>query len=246
MSFHSGFHSLLKHNFKSDSRVHTEIPKRDRQENPRIAQIKGLMGNLGIAVDNMKELYSDHGGSFKGLWNKLVGSDAFTLGIQEVVAYGAGTLAEGMSGGSVAALTGLATEAAQLYGKYTGKEYIHSFKPGDWVGIDNGTVQIKKKIRKALEWGLGSIFEDFPDDEDIEVETEHLTSFGFVVGEGSGLGKVTVFNFETGEKQEKLKYQVVALPKEKQDLLDANINMRTIKEIIINDKPVQPKKMRCE
>ena len=85
------FHGLHKHNFKSDSRVHTEIPKRDRQENPRVAQIKGLMSNLGIAVDTMKDMYGH--GSFKGLFNKLVGSDAFTLGIQEVIAYGAGEIA---------------------------------------------------------------------------------------------------------------------------------------------------------
>ena len=34
-----------------------------------------------------------------------------------------------------------------------------------------------------------------------------------------------------------MKFEVVALPREKQDLLDENEQMMTIKEIIINDNP---------
>ena len=60
-------------NFNSDSKVHSEIHKAGRQDSPRIAQIKKLMGNIGIPIDNISALYAE-GGGWKGLWNKMIGS----------------------------------------------------------------------------------------------------------------------------------------------------------------------------
>ena len=232
-------------NFNSDAKVHTQIPKQGRQDSPRITQIKTLMGNLGIPVDNLSSIYAEAGG-WKGLWKKLIGSEAFSIGLGEAAAYGAGELAEGVTGGFAGVLAGLAVEAAGLFDKMTGSKIVPNFKIGEWVGIDNGSIRIAKKIKAGMAWTMGNIFEDFPEPEEEELETERLVSFGFVVGEASSPGKVTVFNFETGEKEDKLKYEVIGLPREKQDLLDENEQMITIKEIIINDKPVQAKKMRCE
>ena len=44
--------------FNSDSRVHTEIHDTDKQDSPRIAQIKSLMGKIGIPIDNISALYA--------------------------------------------------------------------------------------------------------------------------------------------------------------------------------------------
>ena len=232
-------------NFNSDAQVHTEIPKQSKQDSPRIAQLKSLMSNIGIPIDNLSTIYSEAGG-WKGLWKKLIGSEAFSVGLGEVAAYGAGELAEGVTGGFAGAIAGLAVEAASLFGKVTGSNIVPSFKTGEWVGIDNGSIRIAKKIKAGMAWTMGAMFEDFPEEEEEELETERMVSFGFVVGDSSVPGKVTVFNFEIGEKEDKLKFEVVALPREKQDLLDENEQMMTIKEIIINDNPTQAKKMRCE
>ena len=232
-------------NFNSDSKVHSEIHEAGRQDSPRIAQIKKLMGNIGIPIDNISALYAE-GGGWKGLWNKMIGSEAFQLGLTEVVAYGVGEAAAGTTGGLIGALAGLATEAGTLFGKISGQKVVPTFKPGDWVGIDDGSIRISRAVKAGMAWTMGAIFEDFPEREEEELETERLVSFGFVVGESSSAGMVTVFNFETGEKEDKNKLMVVKLPREKQDLLNANSQMITIKEIIINDKPVQPKKLRCE
>ena len=85
-------------NFNSDAQVHTEIPKQSKQDSPRIAQLKSLMSNIGIPIDNLSTIYSEAGG-WKGLWKKLIGSEAFSVGLGEVAAYGAGELAEGVTGG---------------------------------------------------------------------------------------------------------------------------------------------------
>ena len=232
-------------NFNSDSRVHTEIHDTDKQDSPRIAQIKSLMGKIGIPIDNISALYAE-GGGWKGLWKKMVGSEAFQVGLTSVVAYGAGEVAEGVSGGTAGALAGLAVEAAHLFGKVTGQKIVPTFKPGEWVAIDDGSIQISKKVRAGMAWTMGAIFEDFPEREEEELETERVVSFGFVVGESSSPGKVTVFNFETGEKEDKNKLMLIPLSRERQDLLNENEQMITIKEIIINDKPAQAKKLRCE
>ena len=46
----------------NDAKVHTQIPKQGRQDSPRITQIKTLMGNLGIPVDNLSSIYAEAGG----------------------------------------------------------------------------------------------------------------------------------------------------------------------------------------
>jgi hypothetical protein len=155
-------------------------------------------------------------------------------------------VAEGVSGGVAGALAGLAVEAAHLFGKVTGKQLVPTFKPGEWVAIDDGSIKISKAVRAGMAWTMGDEFGDFPEREEEELETERVVSFGFVVGEASAPGKVTVFNFETGEKEDKNKLMVIALSRERQDVLNENEQMMTIKEIIINDKPAQAKKLRCE
>ena len=196
-------------------------------------------------IDNVKSLYAE-GGGFKGLFKKIIGTKEFRAGLGELAAYGAGVAAEGASAGTMGVIGGLAYEAAEIFGKTTGKQVVRSFKPGEWVGIDNGEIRIKKAIQRGMDWSAGSMFQDFPIQQDHEIETERLTSIGFVVCDGAKPGTVRVFNFEKGENEDKLKFQVVALPKQRQVFLNANKSLRTIKAIILHPDPPIPKKLRCD
>ena len=231
--------------FQTDSLVHSKIPKRKKQGDSRITQLINFAKGAGIQIDNMKKLWAE-GGGFKGLFKKIIGTKEFRAGLGELAAYGAGAIAEGASGGATGVAAGLAYEAAEMFGKQTGKKVVRSFKPGQWVGIDNGEIRIKKAIQRGMDWTEGAMFGDFPTQYDHEIETERLTSIGFVVSEGAKPGTVKVFNFETGENQDKLKFQVVALPKQRQVFFDANKSLRTIKAIILHPDPPIPKKLRCD
>ena len=231
--------------FQTDSLVHSKIPKRKKQGDSRISQLISLAKGAGVVIDNVKQLYAE-GGGFKGLFKKIIGTKEFRAGLGELAAYGAGIVAEGASGGASAVVGGFAYEAAELFGKHTGKPVVRSFKPGEWVAVDNGEIHIKKAIQRGMDWTQGAMFGDFPIQADHEIETERLTSIGFAVSDGEKVGTVKVFNFETGETQQLLKFQVVALPKPRQVLLDANKNLRTIKAIVLHPNPPIPKKLRCD
>ena len=84
------------------------------------------------------------------------------------------------------------------------------------------------------------------DKADEEIETERLTSIGFAVSDGSKPGTTKVFNFETGEFEERLKFQLAALPKERQVRLNSVESLRIIKQIVLHPDPPVPKKLRCD
>ena len=231
--------------FQVDSLVHSKIPKRKKQGDSRINQLIQFAKATGVHIDNMKTLYAE-GGGFKGLFKKIVGSKQFQAGLGEMAAYGAGVVAEGASGGTLGFLAGLGVEAAAFFGKVSGQQVIHSFKPGEWVAVDNGEIVIKKAVQRGMDWTTGAMFGDFPSKADEEIETERLTSIGFVVGDGSTPGTTKVFNMETGQSEDHNRFQIVALKKERQVMLDANVNLRTIKAIVLHPDPPIPKKLRCE
>ena len=186
--------------FTTDSLVHSKIPKqKKRQGDSRIQQLIGFAKATGVQIDNLKTLYAE-GGGFKGLFKKIVGSKQFRAGLGEMAAYGAGIVAEGASGGTVGVLAGIGYEAAALFGKATGQDVVRTFKPGQWVAVDNGEIHIKKAVQRGMDWTQGAMFGgEFPIRADEELETERLTSIGFAVGEGAKLGTTKVFNFETGD-----------------------------------------------
>ena len=228
-------------NFQADSLVHSRIPRRMLQGDSRIKQLIELAKNTGIDIDNVKSLYAE-GGGFKGLFRKIIGSKQFRTGIAELTAYGAGIIAEGASGGTFGLLAGLGVEAASLFGKFSGTEVVRSFKPGEWVAVDNGEIHIKKAIQRGMDWTQGAMFGgEFPLKEDEELETERLTSIGFVVSDGANLGTTKVFNFETGVTEDHLRFQIVALAKERQIQLDANHNIRTSRQSFCIPTPRFPK-----
>ena len=200
--------------FQTDSGVHSEIPKRKKQVGSRISQLIGFAKQAGVHIDNLKTLYAE-GGGFKGLFKKIIGTKEFRAGLGELAAYGAGVVAEGASGGTAGLIAGLAFEGADMFGKATGQQVVRSFKPGEWVGIDNGQIKIKKAVQYGMDWSTAQMFGDFPSDADQEIETERLTSIGFAVCDGSKPGTTKVFNFETGDFEEHMKFQLASLPKER-------------------------------
>ena len=232
--------------FQADSLVHSKIPKRKKQGDSRINQLIEFAKATGVHIDNMKSLYAE-GGGFKGLFKKIVGSREFQAGLGEMAAYGAGIVVEGASGGTLGFLTGLGVEAASFFGRITGNPVIHNFKPGEWVAVDNGEIVIKKAVQRGMDWTQGAMFGgEFPTRADQEIETERLTSIGFVVSDGATPGTTKIFNMETGQNEDKNRFQIVALKKERQVMLDANLNLRTIKQIVLNPNPPIPKKLRCD
>ena len=112
-----------------------------------------------------------------------------------------------------------------------------NFDVGEWVAIDNGSIRLKKKVKRAMAWGMGMMFGDFP---------ERLVSFGFVVDPTTGKSDmIKVFNFETGEQEDKRKNMVRRLPKPRQMVLNTNENLAAIKAIIL-DKDVVVHKLACD
>lgn len=235
----------MSNKFQTDSGVHSEIPKRKKQVGSRISQLIGFAKQAGVHIDNLKTLYAE-GGGFKGLFKKIIGTKEFRAGLGELAAYGAGVVAEGASGGTAGLIAGLAFEGADMFGKATGQQVVRSFKPGEWVGIDNGQIKIKKAVQYGMDWSTAQMFGDFPSDADQEIETERLTSIGFAVCDGSRPGTTKVFNFETGDFEEHMKFQLASLPKERQVRLNSVKSLRIIKEIVLHPDPPVPKKLRCE
>ena len=241
--------------FVKDGTVPDKIATDKEQTSTRELKIHDLMGHLGIAIDNVKALHksTEHWRSgFKtiwskegwgGLWRKITGAQEFQTGIATAVATGTAALAEGASGGTLGAIGAFIIEAGDLINKHWGTP-PDDVRKGDWVAIDNGSIRLKKKLKAALSWGMGAIFEDFPEQEELEMDTEKLVSFGFVVDITEQSDVVKVFNFETGEQQDVRKNMVRRLPENRQRDIKENKNMMAIWHIIL-DKDEVAHKLAC-
>ena len=133
-------------------------------------------------LDNIKAIY-DQSGSWQGLMRKIVGSEPFQTGIHEFVAAGAAVAGTAYTDGAGPALAALTLEGTALVKKaFTdGASPAKPLEEGAWCYIDNGGRQLPRAAMRALQWGLGSEFQDMPDSEDVQFSVEHLVSIGFVV-----------------------------------------------------------------
>ena len=252
-----GFHVLKTiGSFLADGNHSEKIATSKEQTSTREEKIKTLMGRIGIAVDTVKALHKSTENwtegwktmwskeGWSGLWRKITGAQEFQHGIATAVATGAGMMAEGASGGTLGAIGAFVMEAGELVNKHWGQPPDDVTK-GDWVAIDNGVVRLKRKMKAALSWGMGAIFEDFPEEEELEMDTERLVSFGFVVDITDASDVVKVFNFETGEQQDIRKNMVRRLPELRQREITDNENMMAIQSIIM-DKDEVAHKLACD
>ena len=252
-----GFHVLKSiGSFMADGNTSDKIAHSKEQTTTRELKIQALMGKIGIAVDNVKALYKSTENwrkgwktlyskeGWSGLWKKITGAKQFQHGISTAVATGTAMIAEGASGGTLGAIGAFVMEAGDLVNKHWGQP-PDDVRKGDWVAIDNGTVRLKKKVKAAISWGLGAIFEDFPEEEELEMDTERLVSFGFVVEITDASDVVKVFNFETGEQQDIRKNMVRKLPDLRQREIKDNANMMAIQHIIL-DKDELVHKLACD
>ena len=251
------FHSLKAiGSFLKDGNHDDSIGIAKEQTSTRELKIQSLMSKIGIAVDTVKALHKSTENwregwktvwsteGWSGLWKKITGAQEFQHGIATAVATGAGMLAEGASGGTLGAIGAFVMEAGDLVNKHWGQPPDDVLK-GDWVAIDNGVVRLKRKVKAALSWGLGAIFEDFPEEEELEMDTERLVSFGFVVDITDESDIVKVFNFETGGQQDIRKNMVRPLPPDRQREISSNENMMAIQHIIL-DKDEVAHKLACD
>ena len=252
-----GFHVLKSiGSFLADGNHSDKIATSKEQTSTREEKIKTLMGRIGVAVDTVKALHKSTENwregwksmwskeGWSGLWQKITGAQEFQHGIATAVATGAGMLAEGASGGTLGAIGAFVMEAGELVNKHWGQP-PDDVRKGDWVAIDNGVVRLKRKMKAALAWGMGSIFEDFPEEEELEMDTERLVSFGFVISITEDSDVVKVFNFETGDQQDIRKNMVRRLPELRQREFTDNENMMAIQHIIMDDDEVAHK-LACD
>ena len=157
------------------------------RDNIGAADLQGLTGEAGLP-DLVKRL----GTSVAAHYSIIGGAQM------------AGLISEGMAttlGGPAGAAAAIILEEAATY---AGKQFLgeshHSYKVGDWVQIDNGTETVTVKTKRLAESMLGSMFEDFPDDEDFDAAAQESYSVGFVTAVGEK-GDVTVYNFKFGKEQ---------------------------------------------
>ena len=98
-----GFHVLKSiGSFMADGNTSDKIAHSKEQTTTRELKIQALMGNIGIAVDNVKALYKSTENwrkgwktlyskeGWSGLWKKITGAQQFQHGISTAVATGAG------------------------------------------------------------------------------------------------------------------------------------------------------------
>ena len=118
----------------------------------------------------------------------------------------AGFISEGVAdtlGGPVGAAATVVLEEAVSYAarKFAPGAFAqHSYEVGEWVQIDNGTESVDIRTKRLGEQLLGTMFEDFPDDEEWDMTIQESYSAGFVVEVGEK-GSVTVYNFKYGKEQ---------------------------------------------
>ena len=123
---------------------------------------------------------------------------------------GAAQLTGLITEGTATAFGGPAGAAASIVLEEAAKAAVKKFLPGwsgevaykrgDWVQIDNGVITTDIATKKLGEILLGSMFEDFPDDEDWDSVSRESYSVGFVTEVGEK-GDVTVYNFKFGHEQ---------------------------------------------
>ena len=230
--------------FVSDGYAKFESMRKDWKvkEGEKESMLQGLIRKAGISVDNVKDIY-DQSGSWQGLLRKIVGSEPFQQGITQfvdagiVVATGA---AEGGPAGAVAALT---VEGGQIIASRLQKGQ-GSLTKGAWCLIDNGERRINKEKMRALQWGLGSEFNDMADVEDVGITVEHLVSIGFVVEPSVDESHCKVFNLEHGEFQQCPKQNVRMMAAARAAEFDRNTDLHAIRVLVLSDR--HPQRLACD
>ena len=216
------------------------------KEGEKETMLQGLVRKAGIPVDNIKAIY-DQSGSWQGLMRKIVGSEPFQTGIHEFVAAGAAVASTAYTDGAGPALAALTVEGTSLVKKaFTdGASPAKPLEDGAWCYIDNGGRQLPRAAMRALQWGLGSEFQDMPDSEDVQFSVEHLVSIGFVVEASVDASNCQVFNMEHGEFAQYPKQSIRMMEDSRAAALDQNEDLHAIRVLVMAKEHVA-QRLACD
>jgi len=222
--------------FVSDGYAKFESIRKDWKvkDGDKESMLQGLIRKAGISVDNVKDIY-EQSGSWQGLLRKIVGSEPFQQGITEFVDAGIVIATGAAEGGPAGAIAALTVEGGQIIASRLQKGG-GTLTKGAWCLIDNGERRINKKKMRALQWGLGSEFNDMADVEDVGITVEHLVSIGFVVEPSVDDSHCKVFNLEHGEFQQCPKQNVRMMTAVRADEFDRNTDLHAIRVLVLSDR----------
>jgi len=214
------------------------------KEGEKETMLQSLVRKAGVPVDNLKDIY-DQSGSWQGLMRKIVGSEPFQRGIHEFVIGGAAVAGTAVTEGGAAALTALAMEGGNIFQKLFSGETQTGLEEGAWCYIDNGKRHLPAKSMRALQWGLGSAFQDMADVEDANVAVEHLVSIGFIIEPSVDASNCMVFNFEHGDFAQYPKQKVRMMEESRAKALDTNENLHAIRVLVMAKEHVA-QRLACD
>jgi hypothetical protein len=120
-----------------------------------------------------------------------------------------------------------------------------NYRKGDWVLIDDGVETLPSGMKQTLEWGEGMMFGEEPEPYEIDMETDHLVSVGFVTEPNADDGMVTIFNLEYGESRQYRKADISHLESSRANSLEANSDMGAIKAFVLDPEAVAMR-LACE
>ena len=204
-------------------------------------QIGDLIKRAGVQVDNLKDIHGTSGG-WNGLFRKVVGSENFQHSLLGAVGEAATALAtEGFTPAAGAAIALSGSEWLKQRMHIGGQHY----RKGDWVLIDDGVETLPSGMKQNLEWGEGMMFGEEPEPYEIDMETDHLVSVGFVTEPNADDGMIAIFNLEYGEARQYRKQDISHLDASRANALQANEDMEAIKAFVLDPEAVA-QRLACE
>ena len=208
-------------------------------ESDKEKALQQMIHQAGVQVDNVKHLHDE--GGLSGLFRKVVGTDQFQHSLLGAVGEAVTAVTtEGITPKSVLAL---AQEGGKLFSRGFA-ETTADYRRGEWVLIDDGVEKIPQTIRNQLMWSEGEMFGEFPSSDEIDMETDHLVSIGFVT-QVQGDGMLEVFNLEYGEAGEYRVNDLRHLESNRVSAMEGDKNIMAVKAFVMEPEKVA-QRLACD
>lgn len=172
------------------------IPRRRLGDQPKLSEMIKVLKAVDLPTDRTKvsKLWAD-------IKNKVLG-EGFKVGIKQILGEQVAAAAVATFGGTYGKLFALGTEIGEILHVFKGKskdEFDGGAVPqkGEWVAIHNGVERIAAKIKEIKAKTFGDAKLKAP------VKVEKAVSIGFCMGDGDIPGTKKIFNFETGQPEDR-------------------------------------------
>ena len=202
------------------------IPRRRLGDQPKLSEMIKVLKAVDLPTDRtqVSKLWAD----IKG---KVLG-DGFKVGIKSILGEQVAAAAVATFGGTYGKLFALGTEIGEILHVFKGKSkdaFDGGAVPqkGEWVAIHNGVERIGAKIKEIHANTFGDAKLKAP------VKVERAVSIGFCMGEGDIPGTKKIFNFETGQPEDRSPRELIVVDKSHQEKLDNNHVWSKIKNIVM-------------